>query len=103
MAYNMKNEKITTFRKFNSALSEKKASESEMKSSKKLIEATDDFHDSQLKLQELQKKYIGTSKENKTEREGLKEAIINQTKIVKQKENIFQKALGNEDITDLEI
>jgi hypothetical protein len=103
MAYNMKNEKITTFRKFNSALSERKALESEMRSSKKLIEATDSFHDAQLKLQELQKKYIGTPKENKTEREELKEAIINQTKIVKQKENIFQKALGDEDITDLEI
>lgn len=99
----MKNEKITTFRKFSSALSEKQAQKMEMKISKKLTEATEDFHESQLKLQELQKKYIGTAKENKIEREELKKAIIEQTKIVKQKEGIFQKALGDEDITDLEI
>jgi hypothetical protein len=99
----MKNEKLTTFRKFNSALSERKAQQAEIRSSKKLIEATEDFHGAQLKLQELQKQYIGTTKENKTEREELKAAIINQNKIVKQKEIVFQKALGDEDIQDLEI
>ena len=99
----MKNEKITTFRKFSTSISERNAQKLEMKMSKKLMEATEDFHSSQLKLQELQKKYIGTAKENKTEREELKKAIIEQTKIVKQKEGIFQKALGDEDITDLEI
>jgi hypothetical protein len=99
----MKNEKLTTFRKFSSELSERKLKESELRSSKKLIEATEDFHGAQLKLQELQKEYIGTPKENKTEREELKKAIIDQTRIVKEKESKFQKALGNEDITDLEI
>lgn len=99
----MKNEKITTFRKFSSAISERKAQLAEMKASKKLMEATDDFHSAQLKLQELQKQYIGTAKENKNEREELKKAILDQTKIVKQKESIFQKALGDEHIQDLEI
>ncbi len=99
----MKNEKITTFRKFSSDHSQKKLDEANMMASKKLAKATDEYHDAQLKLQELQKKFIETGKENKTEREELKKAIIDQNKIVKQKEGIFQKALGDEDITDLEI
>lgn len=95
--------KLTSFRKFNRELSENESKKLEMKANKKLEEATDEFHSSQLKLQELQKRLIGTAKENKIEREELKEAIINQSKIVKQKEAIFNKALGNEDIQDLEI
>ena len=97
----MKN--ITTFRKFNKELSEKKTQKENSMASKKLVEATEDFHNEQLKLQELQKQFIGIAKENKTEREELKKAIINQSKIVKQKEGIFKKAIGNEDIQDLEI
>jgi hypothetical protein len=99
----MNNDKLTTFRKFNSSRTEKKLMESNIKASKKLLEVTDKFHNEQLKLQELQKQYVGTTKENKTEREELKKAIIEQTKIVKQSESVFQKALGNEDIKDLEI
>ena len=99
----MNNDKLTTFRKFSSSYTEKKLMESNIKESKKLLEVTDKFHNEQLKLQELQKQYVGTTKENKTEREELKKAIIEQTKIVKQSESIFQKALGNEDIKDLEI
>lgn len=99
----MNNNKLTTFKKFSSSYTQKKLEESEIKASKKLMEVTDKFHNEQLKLQELQKQYVGTTKENKTEREELKKAIIEQTKIVKQSESIFQKALGNEDIKDLEI
>lgn len=99
----MKNEKITTFKKFNRSISETKERKLQELSSKKLLEVTEDFHSEQLKLQELQKTYIGTSKENKAEREELKKAIIEQTRIVKEKELKFHKALGNEDITDLEI
>ena len=99
----MNNNKLTTFKKFSSSYTQKKLEESEIKTSKKLMEVTDKFHNEQLKLQELQKQYVGTTKENKTEREELKKAIIEQTKIVKQSESIFQKALGNEDIKDLEI
>ena len=95
--------KITTFKKFSKELSQKRIEESQMIASKKLMKATEDYHESQLKLQELQKQYIGTEKENKTEREELKKAIITQNKIVKQAESTFQKALGDEDITDLEI
>lgn len=97
----MKN--ITTFRKFNRELNEEKSKKVESKESKKLLELTEDYHNAQLKLQELQKKFVGITKENKIEREELKEAIINQSKIVKQKESIFKKAIGNEDIQDLEI
>ena len=99
----MKNEKITTFLKFSRVRDVQKMNEAEIKQTSKLIEITDSYHQSQLKLQELQKSYIGTTKENKTEREELKKAIIEQAKIVKQKEGDFKKALGNEDITDLEI
>jgi hypothetical protein len=99
----MKTEKITTFKKFSSSYTQKKLDESNAMASKKLMKATDEYHDAQLKLQELQKKFVETAKENKTEREELKKAIIDQSKIVKQKEVIFQKAIGDEDITDLEI
>jgi hypothetical protein len=99
----MKNEKLSSFRKFDRDLSERKLEKAELKASKNLIEATEGFHESQLKLQELQKKLIGITKENKIEREELKKAIIEQTKIVNAKETIFKKALGDEDIKDLEI
>ena len=99
----MKNEKITTFRKFNQSVSENKERKLVETQSKKLLEDMDSFHSEQLKLQELQKQYVGITKENKTEREELKKAIIIQTRLVKEKESRFKKALGNEDITDLEI
>jgi predicted HAD superfamily Cof-like phosphohydrolase len=99
----MKNEKITTFLKFNKVHETKKMIANETKQNNRLVEITNSYHESQLKLQELQREYIGTAKENKTEREELKKAIIEQTKVVKQKEGEFKKALGNEDITDLEI
>jgi hypothetical protein len=99
----MKNEKITTFLKFNKVHETKKMIANETKQNNRLVEITNSYHESQLKLQELQREYIGTTKENKTEREELKKAIIEQAKIVKQKEGDFKKALGNEDITDLEI
>lgn len=99
----MKNEKITTFRKFNQSISEKNEKKLIENQSKKLLEDMDSFHNEQLKLQELQKKYVGIEKENKSEREELKKAIIIQTGIVEEKEIRFKKALGNEDIKDLEI
>ena len=95
--------KITTFKKFSKELTQSKLVESQAMASKKLMKATEEYHDAQLKLQELQKQFIGTKKEDKTEREELKKAIILQNKIVKQTESTFQKALGDEDITDLEI
>ena len=56
----MNNNKLTTFKKFNSSYTQKKLEESEIKTSKKLMEVTDKFHNEQLKLQELQKQYVGT-------------------------------------------
>lgn len=95
--------KITTFKKFSKELTQSKIVESQDMASKKLMKATEAYHESQLKLQELQRQFIGIQKENKTEREELKKAIIAQNKIVKQTEATFQKYLGDEDITDLEI
>ena len=67
------------------------------------MKATEDYHEAQLKLQELQNEFVKTAKENSSKREELKQAIIAQNKIVKQKEAVFAKALGDEDIDDLEI
>ena len=99
----MNNDKLKSFKKFNEELKNKKVDEASIKTSKQLSKATEEYHVAQLKLQELQKKFIGTSKENKEERETLKKAIIDQNKNVKQKEATFHKALGDEDIEDLEI
>jgi hypothetical protein len=68
-----------------------------------LKKSTEDYHEAQLKLQQLQKEFIGISKEDKTKREQLKKAIIAQNSIVKKTEAIFHKSLGDEDIEDLEI
>jgi hypothetical protein len=46
---------------------------------------------------------IDIPKENKTEREKLKKAIIEQNALVKAKETLYNKSIGNEDLEDLEI
>ena len=58
--------KITTFKKFSKELTQKRIEESQAMASKKLMKATDAYHEAQLKLQELQKQFIGTEKENFT-------------------------------------
>jgi hypothetical protein len=95
--------RIPTFKKFSTAFKEKKIEESAVRISNKLKKATEEYHEAQLKLQELQKEFIGTAKEDKTKREELKKAIISQNATVKQKEALFNKSLGDEDIEDLEI
>ncbi len=95
--------RIPTFKKFSAEFVEKKIEESAVRISNKLKKATEEYHEAQLKLQELQKEFIGIAKEDKTKREELKKAIISQNAIVKQKEALFNKSLGDEDIEDLEI
>jgi hypothetical protein len=95
--------KIPTFKKFAEEHRQKKITESGARASNKLKKATEDFHEAQLKLQQLQKEFIATTKEDKTKREELKKAIISQNSIVKQKEALFNKAIGDEDIADFEI
>jgi hypothetical protein len=99
----MKKDSLPTFKKFSKEFELKKVDEASGKASKKLQKATEDYHDAQLKLQQLQNEFVKTAKENPTTREELKQAIIAQNKIVKQKESIFTKALGDEDIEDFEI
>jgi hypothetical protein len=95
--------KIPSFKKFSDEYKQKKITESGARASNKLKKATEDFHEAQLKLQHLQKELIATTKEDKTKREELKKAIISQNTIVKQKEALFNKSLGDEDIADFEI
>jgi len=97
------NNKIPTFKKFKGEFEKFKMDESSAQASRKLMKATEEYHDAQLKLQQLQNEFIGISKEDKVKREELKKAIIDQNKTVKQKEATFKKALGDEDIEDLEI
>jgi ABC-type transporter Mla subunit MlaD len=99
----MKKDSLPTFKKFNKEFELKKVDEASGKASKKLQKATEDYHDAQLKLQQLQNEFVKTAKEDPNKREELKQAIIAQNKIVKQKESIFAKALGDEDIEDFEI
>jgi hypothetical protein len=99
----MKKELLPSFNEFHKTFEDKKVHEAAGQSSKKLQKATEEYHDAQLKLQQLQNEFVKTAKENPTKREELKQAIISQNKIVKQKEAIFSKALGDEDIDDFEI
>lgn len=99
----MKKQLLPSFGEFNKTFEERKVQEAAGHASKKLQKATEEYHDAQLKLQELQNEFVKTAKENSSKREELKQAIIAQNKIVKQKEAIFAKALGDEDIDDFEI
>jgi hypothetical protein len=98
----MKNNQIPSFKKFFKELESTKLEEAVGVASKKLQKATDDFHNAQLELQDLQKKFVALPKDDSS-REQMKQRIIAQHKIVKQKEALFAKALGDEDIEDLEI
>jgi hypothetical protein len=97
------NNKLPMFKKFAEGYSQKKIEESSVRISNKLKKATEEYHEAQIKLQQLQKEFIGIGKEDKVKREELKKAIISQNAIVKQKEALFNKSLGDEDIEDFEI
>lgn len=73
------------------------------KVSKALLQATDNYHTAQLKLQQLQKEFIETSKEDVVKREKMKKEIITAQKEVQQTEKEFQATLGAEDVDDIEI
>jgi hypothetical protein len=94
---------LPTFADFKNTFEEKKIDEAIGLSSKKLRKATEEYHTAQLELQKLQDEFVKTAKENPVKREELKTAIIAQHKITKQKESVFAKALGDEDIDDFEI
>ena len=96
-------EKLSTFRKFNSVHEKAKIEKENAKKKAKLITLTEEYHEAQIKLQGLQKEFIKTETENKSEREKLKTQIIEQSRIVKEKENSFTAAMGEQDIIDLEI
>lgn len=98
----MKN-KLSSFRKFSTIQEKIKAEKINEKAKQKLLTLTEEFHESQTKLQKLQKEYVQTEKENKSERERLKAEIIEQTRIVKEKSKSFNRALGEQDFIDLEI
>ena len=98
----MKENRIPSFRDFNKSFKETKVEEGLGIASRKLQKATEEFHNAQLELQNLQKQFVGMAKDDPN-RESMKQSILNQHKIVKQKEAIFAKALGDEDIEDLEI
>lgn len=53
--------------------------------------------------QEAQRKYVESQKENKSEGEKLKEAIVCQKQIVESSKSKYKKEIGNEDIQDLKI
>ena len=99
----MKKPLLPSYTEFSKTYEESKVQEAAGMASRKLQKATEEYHDAQLKLQQLQNEFIKTKKEDTPKREELKQAIIAQNKIVKQKESVFAKALGDEDIDDLEI
>ena len=99
----MKKEILPTYSEFSKKFEDKKITEAVGQASRKLQKATEEYHEAQLTLQQLQNEFVKTAKENPTKREELKQAIISQNIIVKQKESTFQKALGDEDIDDFEI
>ena len=98
----MKTPHLPNFKDFNKSFEDKKIEEAVGSVSSKLKKSTEDFHNAQLELQKLQKQFVSLSKDDSS-RESMKQKIIAQHKIVKQKEAIFAKALGDEDIEDFEI
>jgi hypothetical protein len=98
----MKNEKLPNFKEFNKSFESKNLDEAIGSVSTKLKKSTEEFHNAQLELQKLQKQFVSLSKDDPS-RESVKQKIIAQHKIVKQKEAIFAKSLGDEDIEDFEI
>jgi hypothetical protein len=64
--------------------------------SKELMKATDKFHAEQIKLQDIQKKFV--TETDPAKKEKLKKEVIAQHKIVKKAEDDFQTTLGREDI-----
>lgn len=75
--------------------------ESKGLASRELIKATDKLHAEQLKLQDLQSKFVAETDTAKKEK--LKKQVIDQNKVVKQVERDFQTVLGREeeDIDDM--
>ena len=69
--------------------------------SRELIKATDKLHSEQLKLQDLQSKFV--TETDPAKKEKLKKQVIDQNKVVKQVERDFQTTLGREeeDIDDM--
>jgi|LakMenEpi03Aug12_release.lakeMendotaPanAssembly.Ray.scaffolds.fasta_scaffold1280364_2 hypothetical protein len=96
-------EKLSSFKKFSSIREKNMQERLTLKTKEKILSITEDYHEAQIKLQNLQKEYIQTEKENKSERERIKAEIIEQTRIVKEKSKSFNRALGEQDIIDLEI
>lgn len=96
-------EKLSSFKKFNSVREEAKALREEKKILAKITSLHEEKINAQRKLEELETKYIQTEKENKSEREKLKKEIIEQTRILKDKNSAFNKSLGEQEIIDLEI
>jgi hypothetical protein len=99
----MKSNPIPNYKQFSKEFESAKVEEAIGISSKKLQKATNDFHEAQLQLQKLQKEFLSIPKDDAKKREHTKQQLIAQNKIVKDKEAIFSRALGEEDIEDLEI
>jgi hypothetical protein len=98
----MKSNQLPSFKNFSKTYEEKKMMEASGVASRKLQKATEEYHEAQLELQSLQKIFISLAKDDPN-REAQKQKILAHHKIVKQKEAMFAKALGDEDIEDLEI
>jgi|688.fasta_scaffold32229_2 hypothetical protein len=96
-------EKIPSYKNYKQDFTTKKLDEANMKVSRQLQKATEDYHQAQLEMQNIQKEFIATPKDDESKRKDLKAKLIKQNEIVKTKEKIFHQALGNEDIDDLEI
>ena len=79
-----------------SVINEAKVQEAAGTVSKELMKATDKFHVEQIKLQDIQKKFV--SETDPAKKEKLKKEVIAQHKIVKKAEDDFQTTLGREDI-----
>jgi hypothetical protein len=99
----MKANPIPNYTQFSKEFESAKVEEAIGISSKKLQKATNDFHEAQLQLQKLQKDFLAIPKDDAKKREHIKQQLIAQNKLVKDKEAIFSRALGEEDIEDLEI
>lgn len=93
--------KLSSFKKFKTVFEENKTKKIEERKKANLILSLENYFSGVTELKDLYEKFV--SSEDRKEREDLKTQIIEQTKNLKEKENVFKKHIGIEDIKDLEI
>lgn len=94
-------DKLSSFKNFKTVFEENKTKKIEERKKANLVSSLENYFSGMNELKDLYEKFV--SSEDRKEREEIKIQIIEQTKNLKEKENVFKRHIGIEDIKDLEI